>query len=164
MGSGIRPTKGYRCLGLDWPRRAKNIFSVLMDDLDEDFVPVFPIIRSIPVENFSIHRMDSICAAFSLTDDKVQSQTLTEAVPIINFVLKMCSYLDYSPHGAYIYSSRYKCPMSTFNLILGHRKPIPWRSGSTLFGMSCPRLELDIYSILKRLRKDHRNYDPRKVI
>ena len=47
----------------------------------------------------------------------------------------------YSPYGVYTYSGRYKCLMSTFNLILiyfrrwtdcGHWKHRPWRPGSTL--------------------------------
>jgi len=50
-------------------------------DLEDGVVPVFPITRSISIKNCSIRRRQiPMCPAFSLTDYKVQSQTLSEAL------------------------------------------------------------------------------------
>ena len=70
-------TKPPRCVLFRPFRPRKHRF----DGLDEDLIPVFPITRSITIKNSSIRRTQvPMCAAFSLTDYKVQGQTLTEAV------------------------------------------------------------------------------------
>jgi hypothetical protein len=70
-------TKPPRCVLFRPFRPRKHSF----DGLDEDLIPVFPITRSITIKNSSIRRTQvPMCAAFSLTDYKVQGQTLTEAV------------------------------------------------------------------------------------
>jgi len=51
------------------------------EDLDEGIIPVFPIVRSITIKNHSIRRTQvPMCAAFCLTDYKVQGQTFNEAI------------------------------------------------------------------------------------
>src|SRR6267378_57143 len=51
------------------------------EGLDEGVIPVFPIERSITIKSYSIRRKQvPTCAAFSLTDYKVQGQTFIEAI------------------------------------------------------------------------------------
>jgi hypothetical protein len=51
------------------------------EGLDEGVIPVFPIERSIKIKSYSIRRKQvPTCAAFSLTDYKVQGQTFIEAI------------------------------------------------------------------------------------
>jgi hypothetical protein len=70
-------TKPPRCIMFRQLKTRKTGFK----DLDDDLIPVFPIIRSINVKSCSIRRKQvPMCPAFSLTDYKVQGQTLSNAV------------------------------------------------------------------------------------
>jgi hypothetical protein len=51
------------------------------EHLDEGIIPVFPIERSLTINSYSIRRKQvPMCAAFSLTDYKVQGQAFTKAI------------------------------------------------------------------------------------
>jgi hypothetical protein len=51
------------------------------EGLDQDIFPIFPIERSIQINGFSIRRKQvPMCPAFSLTDYKVQSKTLSKVI------------------------------------------------------------------------------------
>ena len=51
------------------------------EDLEPKVTPVFPITRSIKIKGYSVRRKQvPMCAAFSMTDYKVQGSTLTTAV------------------------------------------------------------------------------------
>jgi hypothetical protein len=59
--------------------RSRTVFN--FHSLDENIIPVFPIDRSITIKSYSIRRKQvPMCAAFSITDYKSQSQTFSEAV------------------------------------------------------------------------------------
>ena len=70
-------TKPPTCV-LFKPHRSK---SSKFEDLDDTVMPVFPLEKSITLKGYSIRRKQvPMCSAFSLTDYKVQSSTLTNAV------------------------------------------------------------------------------------
>jgi len=75
----IMCTKPPQCV-LFHPLRTRNT-NPTFNGIEEGVLPVFPIDRSIRIKDFSIRRKQvPICAAFSLTDYKVQGQTFTKAV------------------------------------------------------------------------------------
>jgi hypothetical protein len=70
-------TKPPQCVLLRQNRNRGARFT----SLEDGSIPVFPIERSITINNYSIRRRQvPMCAAFSLTDYKTQAQTFSEAV------------------------------------------------------------------------------------
>ena len=61
--------------------RQDNSTHTVFEDFEPNVTPVFPIARSIKIKEYSVRRKQvPMCAAFSMTDYKVQGSTLTTAV------------------------------------------------------------------------------------
>jgi hypothetical protein len=70
-------TKPPRCVLIRPFRPCASSF----DGVEQGNVPIFPIERSITIKNYSIRRRQvAMCAAFCLTDYKVQGQTISEGI------------------------------------------------------------------------------------
>ena len=120
-------TKPPRCVLFKRISERKTSF----EHLDEGIIPVFPIDRSITINSYSIRRKQvPMCAAFSLTDYKVQGQTFTEAI----LDLYRCQRKGLSSQVLLSL-----CSAFTFNLIcwltftskIGNVRPERWASSAS---------------------------------